>query len=408
MHDRSRQSDPAAEVAKTVFDVAVIGAGPAGTAAAIRLARLGRRVLLVDRAEFPRKKVCGDGLLPDARAMLDEIGLLERVREKARELSRIRIYSVGRVEVNFETRSFTLPRRELDALLFSEALAAGARFMKGFVEQCRPSEKDGRPGVRMELRGSDRTVFARFALIATGAGTHLLRKTGRLSRPDPSALAMRGYVRSDHPLDALVISYDASVLPGYAWIFPMAEGRFNVGCGVFSSETKGMKVDLKASLERFLTSFPLAAEILERGERVGPVQGGALRCGLSGADLSGRDRMLVAGDAAGTTFHLTGEGVGKAMRSGWMAADYLEKALQSGEVRDLEGYGAEMEARFRSFYRSYEAGLGWLRRPWFNNWLARKAARSEALRQDFIDILHENLDPGELFSVVGILKRLFA
>jgi flavin-dependent dehydrogenase len=199
------RQQPAEAVAAVRWDTLVVGAGPAGSLAALNLARRGYRVLLLDRDRFPRDKTCGDLLVSDALQALERAGLLGVVRESAHEVEGFSVYSPSRLPFELPGRFLTLRRRRLDALLARAAAEAGGVFAHGKVEDLTP-RPDGT--VVCRIAGCPRAPEARTAVVATGAEVGLLRKLGPEARPRADALAARCYVRSRTELDRLVVSFE--------------------------------------------------------------------------------------------------------------------------------------------------------------------------------------------------------
>lgn len=387
-------------VARELWDVLVVGAGPAGSMAAIHLASSGHRVLLVDRHEFPRDKACGDGLITDALNCLRRVGLYDAVRAAGLPVHEAAGFSPSRYEVRVRGDFVVLKRARLDDLLVREAVRRGAVLHREKVTALVVGEDRI---VRADVFGSHHPIRARVALVATGADVSLLRRLGSVSRVEPSGFAVRKYVRSALRLDRLVVSFERSILPGYAWIFPVAEHEYNVGCGVFHDPNR--KVDLRAMLDRVLEEFPLARALVDSGEDAGPTRGARLRCGLGGVRPVTDGRILAIGETVATTFPFTGEGIGKAMETGEIAASVLHDAFASGDMRALETYATRLE-RLRPRYAGYAAAERWLSQPYLNDLVMRRASKSAFLRQAFERIVNETVDPQEGFSVRGVLRSL--
>jgi len=386
-----------------VWDVAVIGAGPAGATAAMRLAADGFSVALLDRHAFPRDKTCGDALIPDSLGCLRRLGLLDRVRALAGSYHGLTAYSPARLDIPLTGEFITLRRRVFDELLVNEAIARGARFVQAHVAALE-QQPDGTVHLRWGGDGDDGvTLRARVALIATGADTQLLDRAGMLERAEPSAFAMRCYVRSDLGLDRLVVAFDKPILPGYAWIFPMPNGEYNVGCGVFGGSSRVREVGLKAIFETFMSEFPLARELMRSGERISPLKGARLRCGLTGARPYRAPGILAIGEAIGTTFPFTGEGIGKAMETAEAAADVVADALRTGDLRALAAYPERLRA-LRPRYTGYELAERWTRSAFLSNLLARRVRSSPKLLAAASGVLNETVDPAEIFSPRTLLS----
>jgi geranylgeranyl reductase family protein len=390
---------PLADLPPGGWDVVVAGAGPAGAIAALHLARRGRRVLLADRAPFPREKVCGDGLIPDALHALARAGLLDAVRREAHAVGRIALFSPRQREVVLQVECLTLKRERLDAIVAAGAVAAGAVLARGEVLGI---ERDPDGGVRVRCAGLDAPLRARYAVVATGADIALPRALGMLTRRQPSGIALRGYVRSTHRIDDLVVSFDRAVLPGYAWIFPLGGGEYNVGVGVFPA-AGSPRVNLRTIHAAFVREFPAARALFEAATAMTPLKGAPLRCGLDGARPVGPDRVVGAGEVVGATFDFTGEGIGKAMETGELAARAIDAALAHGQPGMLERYARRIERELRPRYAGYRQAADWMAHPRVADLVFRRSARSPWLREQAEAILTETVDPGAVFNLRGLL-----
>ena len=405
-----------------LWDVVIVGAGPAGSMAALRLARRGRRVLVLDRRAFPRDKACGDALIPDAIRSLRRNALYDRVAARAHGVPAGAVYSPSRIAFDVGGEFLTMPRRELDAELLAAATEAGAEFRRGAVARI----EQGADAVAVDPAGGP-PVRARFAIVATGASVALVRQLGLLERPAPSAVALRAYLRGrpGAALDRLVISFDRSILPGYAWIFPLGGDRYNVGCGVlWRDAAKGGAgdgrdgrddggagapgADLRPMLARFLATFPAARALgLDASADAAAARGALLRCGLTGT-RPGAGRVLVAGETIGATFPLTGEGIGKAMETAELASDAVDQALDAGDPAPLGAYEDRLRAELAPRYAGYEQAERWIARPWVNDLVARRARGSRRLRAMLEGVLQETVAPHDIlarFPVLALARR---
>lgn len=391
---------PAGDLPCRTWDAVVVGAGPAGAAAALRLAAGGYHVVLLDRDAFPREKPCGDGLLPDALAALDRLGVGPEVRDRARRWDTLRVWSPRRLDAGIAGEFLTLPRSDLDALVAARAAAAGAVFCRGEVVAM---AGENPTTVRLRLRGEPDLLEARLILWAAGARLGRLRGAGLPARPEPSrAAAVRCYVRASRGPEELVVSYDRSVLPGYGWIFPMGDGLFNVGCGLFAAR-RG--TGLPRAFGRFLGEFPPARALLAGGRVASPLRGAPLRCGLRGL-LAARPaaRVLAVGEAVGTTLPFTGEGVGPALESAELAAEAAAATLACGDLSALGAYPGRVEETFGLRHRSHARFQAWLARPILCDFLAWRARRSSGLRTAVSRVLSGGNDPSQMCSGAALAR----
>lgn len=386
----------------TCWDAAIIGAGPAGASAAIPLARAGHRVLLIDKAPFPRDKVCGDGLIADALRCLERLGLRERIEADGHCARAVAIYSPARYRVELPGHFVTIPRRRLDAIVADEASHAGAVRRTGMVTAV---AEDARRGlVRVDIAGVP-ALHARVAIVATGADVTLAARAGAAVRQQASAYALRCYVSSPVAVDDLIISFDAGLVPGYAWIFPLGGGCYNVGCGAPVRRGR-IRVNLRGAFEWFCAEFPLAREIMRHATSVTPLKGARLRCGLRGAPPRLSPRVLLAGESIGATFPFTGEGIGKAMETALLAAELAGEALETGDVRVLASYPERLSREIAPRYRGYELADRYLSIGWIGDRLARRALRDNRLRLALAGILDESIDPARVFSAPRLVWSL--
>ena len=305
-------------------DVVVVGAGPAGSAAATTLARAGTDVLVVDKATFPREKICGDGLTTAALRELDELGLDPRTVPSWVDIDDVVVRSPSGREVTFPLPrdggryGAVARRRELDAALADLARRAGAEVLEGRALR---SASDGADAIELEVEGLG-VVRAATAIGADGMWSALRRSLGLA---DPSYRgewhAFRQYLTDVSPRAAreLVVWFEPDLLPGYAWSFPVAGGVANVGYGILRG--RSYKVADMGAVWRELLARPHIRAFLGPDARPeGPHRAWPIPARIDRAVLSA-GRALFVGDAAAATDPMTGEGIGQALATGRWAAE---------------------------------------------------------------------------------------
>ncbi|HVH23705.1 MAG TPA: geranylgeranyl reductase family protein [Pseudonocardia sp.] len=321
-------------------DVLVVGAGPAGAAAAAWAARLGREVLLADAATFPRDKPCGDGLTPRAIAELDRLGLGDWVR--ARGINRgLRAAGFGQLlELPWPGGSLpdhggAVPRLELDARIRDAALKAGATGLEGAKAVAVQRAGDRVTDVVFELADdTTRTVACQRLVVADGARSPLGRELGRRWHRDTAfGVAARGYVRSGRSDDEWISSHlelrgvADEVLAGYGWVFPLADGEVNIGVGTLATVRRPANVRLRALIEHY------AAARWEDWQLDGPVRAvssALLPMGGAVSGVAGPNWALI-GDAAGCVNPLNGEGIDYGLETGRLVAELIATDRELGD-----------------------------------------------------------------------------
>ena len=350
-------------------DVIVVGAGPA-SATACYLARAGIDVLVLEKATFPREKVCGDGLTPRAVKALAGMGVPIGEQDGWLRNKGLRIIGGGvRLELPWPELSsypgYGLVRSRLD---FDETLArtaqkAGARLLEGVTVTAPVLDDSGRiAGVQARPTGQpdekERQYRARVVVAADGNSSRLSLAMGLGKRDDrPLGVAVRTYYTSprhdDDYLESWLDLWDRDrLLPGYGWIFGMGDGTSNVGLGLLNTSASFKNVDYRDLLRRWLAGMPAEWGYTEEN-RTEPIRGAALPMGFNRTPHYSRG-LLLAGDAGGMVNPFNGEGIAYAMEAGELAARVIAEALarpdQAATEQVLHGYPQALKDAYGGYY----------------------------------------------------------
>ena len=385
----------------TNVDLLVVGAGPAGAAAAIRAARGGAKVVVFDKAPYGRDKVCGDGLTPRAIAAMQElnldfsdahhiVGLRMIANSTVRELD---WPSGGR----FPNHGAVWPRRKLDAALIDAATEAGAEVIW---------ETEALPIIEGErvvgVTTGDKTWKAPMTVIAAGAPGKIAKMLGTERVEDePFGLAIRAYVPSprhgDQHLEACLTLKDehGTAVPGYGWMFPAGDGTVNIGAGALST-MKGFK---KLNLNKLLDSYrDMIRDEWDLGDYVERPR--AWRLPMSANRRHGTGWVAI-GDAAGLINPMNGEGIDYGLESGILAADlFLDNPVTAPARYDLAV--AELFDGFLSTGRRFSFLIG---HPWILNSGLKMAVGTDAIAKITLQVMG-NLVDGQTPGAAGRIFRL--
>jgi geranylgeranyl reductase family protein len=332
----------------TSVDVAIVGAGPAGAAAAITVARAGQRVVLIDKATFPRDKICGDGITTGALRLLEDLGLRPEQVPSWTEVGDIHVVSPSGHQATFPLPrnrgqfAAVMRRTDLDHALVEVAVAAGAALHQGAEVKVADDH-----GEVVTLGLSDGTTISAAHVVAADGMWSPMRKL--LGTAVPGYLgewhAFRQYFDHVGPLARdLWVWFEPDLLPGYAWCFPLPGGGANVGFGI----QRGAKVATKEmkALWPQLLARPHIARVLgpnavaEDRHQAWPIPARVGEVALTAG------RVLWAGDAAAVTDPMTGEGIGQALLTGQLAGEAILAGGGPSEIRSR--YEQEVIAALRA------------------------------------------------------------
>lgn len=404
-------------------DICIQGAGPAGAMCALFLAKKNIPCVLIDKAVFPRDKICGDALSGKVVEILNRydpalIGRLdaEPISLDCRGVSFI-APSLEGLHIPFRSESksgdkppgYIAKRTDFDNFLVEEVKKhPSIQFLEGTAVHA--FERSQR-GFLLQDKEGDISIDTKLVIDAGGAHSRFARKAGGMEmEPKHHCAGIRAYYKNVGGIregNYIELHFIRDFLPGYFWIFPLPGGYCNVGIGMRSDFVSRKKLNLKTKLPEIIEKYPSLRERFRDAELVDPPRGYGLPLGSRKRPLSG-DHYMLCGDAASLIDPFTGEGIGNAVLSGMCAAEQVEAALAKGDFSAvaLRGYDEALYRRLwpelRLSYRMQQL----VRYPWLFNFVVRKANRNKTLRETItvmfgdIDIREKLRRPGFYFELL--------
>jgi geranylgeranyl reductase family protein len=402
----------------TIYDVVIVGGGPSGSACAYWLANAGWNVCLIEKKQFPREKTCGDGLTPRSVHQIAEMGLEGIVATNGHRYQGLRAFGFGAsLEMNwpehptFPNYGYTITRFNLDGLVADNAAKHGAEVLNGveaidLIERTPGREgqlvsaagvvvKDKESGVTSEIRG-------RYLVVADGQNSRLGRELGVVRNRDwPMGMALRGYYTSDRHDEPWIDSHldirdtDGKVVPGYGWIFPLGDGRLNVGVGLLSTGGAWKGVNTTKLQEYFVAQVGDAWGLNDETS-CGPATGGRLPMGLSIGPRVGANTLTI-GDATGMVNPFNGEGIAYGYETGRLAASVLGEALLNDDETVLRLYDERLNEAYGEYYKVARAFVRLISEPKVLQACVGVGLRVRPVMRELLKImanLMSNDDPG--------------
>jgi geranylgeranyl reductase family protein len=333
-----------------MYDVAIIGAGPGGSVAAVALGQLGiKNVVLLDREGFPRDKTCGSGLSPNGLKVIDQLGLGQAVREVGYPINSVRIVTPGNREmiVSSDAAAIVCLRRVFDNLLVERAQKLGVTLKTPFRAEALIKDAGRVVGVR----GFDgEEIRAKYVLCADGANSIFSTDP----RPKRSIATLMGWWENfevaEHRLDMI---FDKSVSPLYGWMFPEGNNRVNIGICIDGQDAEGVKntTNLRTTFQQFLERH--YAGPLSKATQLGKWKGHPIVYTTWVGHMTAPGSLFL-GEAARITHNATGEGISQAMESGLFAAQAISRAL--GGEREEGVWSWYVNQHRKRFTASFVAG----------------------------------------------------
>jgi menaquinone-9 beta-reductase len=401
-------------------DITIIGAGPAGTTAALALGKKGIPCLLIDKDQFPRQKICGDGLSGKVVSTLDKIdpGYVRELSQSGfASVSRaVRFYSpsLKMIELSFKPGQGIMPtgfvckRIDFDQFLMTQTLnLSTVKFLQEIhVEKIVRNEGS----LILEDKEGRQVAETKLVLFAAGDNKRLIHQLDPSYQIPSAGIGIRGYfenVTGSDENNAIEIHFLKDLLPWYLWIFPFRDGSANAGLALPSELAKDNPLNLKDLFFHLIDKYSHLKKRFENAKLTGKMEAGKLPY-YSGQTKVAGDNYLLLGDAAKIIDPFTGEGIGNAMLSGYYAAETAADCLEKNDFTSLitknyqhqidKNPGAELKLGLK---------LQKLARSQFLlNLVIGRASRNEDIRKSISKMLYSNEQKGKLSNPLFYIKLI--
>ncbi len=407
--------------------VTVIGAGPAGAITSLFLSKYKIHHTILEKAVFPRDKICGDGLSGKVVSVLKKLdaGIINELKGRPDEFlpswGVVFIAPNGKkLEIPFKKDlshephppGFVSKRIHFDRFLADKINTPYATLLTDAEVTGLVRNQHG-ISVHYHYQGQNQEFTSRLVIGSDGDRSIASKTFFNYSlEPEHLYAGIRGYykgISQTHPLNFIELHFIRELLPGYFWIFPLPDGYANVGVCVLSSSISKSKINLRETMQQVIEKHPEIRQRFSNATAVSQVQGWRLPLGSAKRTFS-KDHVLLTGDAASLIDPFTGEGIGNAIYSGMLAAGAAKKAMESDtfteEFLKLH-YDGEIEAALRAELKLSYKMQRLCRQPWLFNFVASRSEKNPTLKET-ISCMFEDLDlRAKLRDPKYYLKLLF-
>ena len=404
-----------------MYDVIIVGAGPAGSTAALYAHRLGLNCILLDKAVFPRDKICGDALSGKSVRLMRELNLLEGVEElEGSEINRITfgspshsqfdVHLKGNKNNDYITKGYVVPRKIFDNFLFKKADEL-TETRQGFTVNDIIYQNDNISGVKgINIEGKEEILNAPIIMGCDGANSIIARKLGLYEMDmENTAVAIRCYYEGVEGLsNQIELHYVSEVKPGYFWLFPAGNGKANIGIGLSKNDAKKEDRTLRQIMDEIVQSDYFRSRFGNARPLEKPV-GWNLPLGRIQRKNHGNGFMLL-GDAAGLIDPFTGEGIGNAMVAAKYAMQVASKAKNHNDYskRSFSEYDQLLWDDIGGELRTSTKLQSLARSSFLLNFVINRAARNEEVQSIISGMLSHEIPKDELSSPMFYLKILLS
>ncbi len=404
-----------------MYDAIIVGAGPAGSTAALYADRLNLNCIMVDKAIFPRDKICGDALSGKSVRVMQDLNLIEEVEKLDGSVinritfgspshSEFNVYLKGSENNHHITKGFVIPRKIFDYYLFKKAESV-TDTIQGFKVKDLVYENDRLSGIKgITIDGNEETIYAPLVLGCDGANSIISRKVGLYEmNMNHTSVAIRCYYKNVKDLtDQIELHYVDEVKPGYFWIFPAGNGKANIGIGLSKTIAKKDKRTLSQIMDEIIHSSYFKDRFSDAKPLEKPV-GWNLPMGSIHRKNYGDGYMLL-GDAAGLIDPFTGEGIGNAMVAAKYAIQVASKAKKETDYSEqqLKEFDKLLWGEIGKELRTSTKLQSLSRSSFLLNFIINRASRNEEVKEIISGMLSNEIPKDELSNPLFYFKILFS
>ncbi|HLC36370.1 MAG TPA: NAD(P)/FAD-dependent oxidoreductase [archaeon] len=400
------------------FDVIIVGAGPAGAACSLFLAEKNLSVLLLDKASFPRNKTCGDGISGKSVSILKELNLSEKIELNSHKKIFGAIISSpngeqAEIPISQEQGkkyAYCCERKIFDNLLFEEAKKKFS-VIEEFNATDLIIENNFVTGIKGIHKKKEEMEFKSKIVVGADGANSIIAGKLNLKRNDSNhlALAARAYYENVAGLsDSIELHFLNELIPGYFWIFPLGQGKANVGLGIVSKYIKKNKINLVEKLEEIISKNEKISRRFLKAERVSEIKGWSLPLGSVNQKKTFNGALLL-GDAASLIDPFTGEGIGNALLSAKIASKAIEEAVQSNDFSEkaLSKYEKELKQSLEGEMKNSHLIQKALTNKFLINFLVNQAKKNQAVRKTISSMLTEEAPQAKVTPLKALKMLLF-
>lgn len=402
------------------YDIAIVGAGPAGLSAAIFLAEKGYKIALIDKKEFPKDKACGGAVSDRSLNVLSRMpnNLYQEFMQIAEESSSLglRLFAPNyhyfdikpKPEAHHQSVAYIIKRKEFDNFLFESLMRyKNVQFHKAKIKSVQISSE------KASLDLENLQINTKIVVGADGTNSFIAKKLlpKSLSKPE-DITAVRVFYENISGFDSenlAELHYIKNLVPFYFWIFPLPNNQYNVGLGLSKEILKKKGLKLHDILHEIIEKHPQISERFKNAKQISEVKAHNLPIFTNKERISG-ERFLLVGDAASMVDPLFGEGIGNALLSGELAAYHIDSIFDLGDfsaknnLKYDQNIYKKMWAEVQIHYRLTK----FFTKPFWYNYLIKKAGRSKYFQNVVNEMLENDFKKKKLLNPLFYARLIFS